>query len=38
LCLQTRNNRRAKMAAKIKTKNVSAGDDTVEEFVVTVLT
>jgi hypothetical protein len=32
------NNKRAKMAAEIKAKNVSGGDDTVEEFVVTALT
>jgi hypothetical protein len=38
LCLQTRNNRRAKMAADIKAKNVNAGDNTDEEFVVTALT
>jgi len=38
LCFQTRNNRTTKIAAEIKVKNVNGGDDTVEEFVVTVLT
>jgi len=38
LCFQTRTKRREKLAAEIKTKNVNGGDDTVEEFVVTVLT
>jgi len=37
LCLQTRNKRRAKLAAEINANNVSGGDDTVEGFVVTVL-
>jgi len=37
LCFQTRNKRRTKLAAEIKTKNVSGVDDTVEEFVDTVL-
>jgi hypothetical protein len=38
LCFQTRNSRKAKIMAKIKVKNVSGRDDTVEEFVTTVLT
>jgi hypothetical protein len=38
LCFQTRNKRRVKQAAEIKTKNLNGGDDTVEEFVVTALT
>jgi hypothetical protein len=37
LCLQARNSSRAKIAPEIKANNVSGGDDTVEEFVVTVL-
>jgi hypothetical protein len=37
LCFQTRNSRKAKIAAEIKVKNVSGRDDTLEEFVATVL-
>jgi len=36
LCFQTKDKREAK-AAEIKAKIVNGGDDTVEEFVVTVL-
>jgi hypothetical protein len=37
LCFQTRNKSSAKLAADINAKSVSGTDDTVEEFVVTVL-
>jgi hypothetical protein len=33
-----RTSRKAKMAAEIKVKNASGGDDTLEDFVATVLT
>jgi hypothetical protein len=38
LCCQTRDSRKAKMPAEIKAKIVKGGDDTVKEFVATVLT